>query len=200
MYFIYNRNTTLQTTNVFEKICLLSALFVDISTVTGCDNRQGHEQKNSCESVSISVPETPPNWLTIIAAERGFFSKNSLDITTNYFPSGKRSLLGMFNGKVDIVAVAAEPIVFNSFKRRVFSCFAVIDSSSNYNKIVARKDSGISTSVNLIGKSVTTQKASSSHFFPHLFMLKNHNGNDEAENASSKVTIFTVTLPIKGGA
>lgn len=154
-------------------------IFTVIGIVTSCDNRGSLEQdiskefEGKREAVSISLPETPPNWLTIIAVEQGFFSKNGLDVTTKYYPSGKRSLHGMFDGEVDIAATARVPFVFNSFERQDFSIFSAIGYSRNDNQIVARKDSGILKPEDLKGKSLASQKAAASHFFLHLFMLKN---------------------------
>lgn len=154
-------------------------IFTVIGIVTGCDNRGNQEQeiskefKGKREAVSIAFPETPPNWLTIIAAEQGFFSKNGLDVTKKYYPSGKRSLLRMLGGEVDIASTAGVPVVFNSFERQDFSIFSAIGDSKNDNQIVARKDSGILKPEDLWGKSLSTQRSSSSHFFLHLFMLKN---------------------------
>lgn len=154
-------------------------IFTVIGIVTGCDNRGSLEQdisnefEGKREAVSISLPETPPNWLTIIAVEQGFFSKNGLDVTTKYYPSGKRSLHGMFDGEVDIAATARVPFVFNSFERQDFSIFSAIGYSRNDNQIVARKDSGILKPEDIIGKSLSTQRAAAAHFFLHLFMVQN---------------------------
>lgn len=154
-------------------------LFTLIVLISGCDSSLNPKQGNSAEfkgirkSVSISVTGTPLNWLLIIAIEQGFFSGEGLDVTPKYYPSGKRSLLGMFAGEVDIASVADVPIVFQSFKRQDFSIFATIGSSDNDNKIVARKDRGIQKPEDLKGKRIATHESAAAHFFQYLFLLKN---------------------------
>ncbi len=189
-----NGNNSKHTINKLKKIRIFifsSVLVLNIVILTGCNNNQEQERSGEFngirEIVSIAVPEPPTNWLTLIAIDHGFFSDNGLDITEKYYPSGKRSLMGMLAGEVDIAPVAKVPVVFNSFSCEDFKLFSVIGSSYNDEKIVARKVAGIQKPVNLKGKRIATQKASSSHFFLHLFLVKNAILDSEVELSFMKI-------------
>ncbi len=159
----------------FEKIKLLALVWLTtLCVLIGCNGKSSSKFEGEKMKVSIAVPNTSPNWLTIIALERGFFAENGLDVAAENYPSGKRALLAMFDGKVDIAPVSKVPVVFNSFKRDDFAVISVIGATNNDNKIVARKDAGISKPSDLKNKRIATQKASASHFFLHLMMLKNN--------------------------
>lgn len=126
------------------------------------------------KAVSITTVPTPPNWLTLVALDKGFFSQEGLDITPKDYPSGKRALNGMFRKEVDIATSADVPIVMTSFKRSDYSIFGVIGQSFNDNKIVANRDRAIQKPSDLKGKRIGVQKQSASHFFLYLFLLKSH--------------------------
>ena len=137
--------------------------------------------------VSISVPGPPANWLTLIAVEKGFFSREGLDITPKPYPSGKRALKGMFAGEVDLVTTAKVPIVFSSFDRQDFSILATLGSTDNSPKVVARMDHGIQERKDLKGKRIATQGGSSAHFFLNSFLTKNRLLKSEVEIIFGKV-------------
>lgn len=164
-----------------------------IGAVVGCDDWLGQNQEKSKEfpgtreSVSISVPKPPSNWLTIIAVDQNFFSLEGLEVIPKNYPSGKRALLGMLAGEVDLATTARVPFVFNSLKRQDFSVLATIGTSSNDDKIIVRKDRGILKPEDLKGKRMATHKSSSSHFFLHLFLIKHNILDSEIEISFAKV-------------
>lgn len=125
------------------------------------------------ERVRIGLPLQQQSSLAIIAVEKGFYSKEGLDVTVKEYPSGKRAVEGMLAGEVDVATTAETPIVFASFERQDFSIIASISSSDNILRIIARKDKGIQKPVDLRGKRIAVQKGSATHFFLHIFLLKN---------------------------
>jgi NitT/TauT family transport system substrate-binding protein len=88
------------------------------------------------------------------------------------YPSGKRALLGLLNGEVDITTSADVPIVSNSFDRQDFKILATVGSSDNEPRIVARRDRGIEKPADLLGKHIATQRNSAVHYFMDTFLLK----------------------------
>ncbi len=53
-----------------------------------------------------------PVW---VAASKGYFRAEGLDVTLRHFELGKEAFAEMLQGKVDVATVAATPIVLTSF-------------------------------------------------------------------------------------
>jgi len=124
------------------------------------------------EQLKFGVALQSPSALAIIALEQGHFDREGLEVTVADYVSGKRALIGMLEGTVDVATTADVPIVYQSFQRDDFRVIATIAALENEPRIVARRDAGIATPADLAGKRVATQRASAVHFFLHMFMMK----------------------------
>lgn len=125
------------------------------------------------EKVRLGLAEEVPCALPIIAVQKGFFAAEGLEVAVTNFVSGARALASMGADAVDVVTVAEVPVVAASFTQQDFRLFASIGTAGDAHSIVARRDAGITRPVDLRGKRVATQPASSVHFFLHLFLV-NH--------------------------
>lgn len=110
--------------------------------------------------------------LVQVALANGYFADAGLEVETREYPSGKRSLEGLFAGEVDFALPSETPIVISSFGRRDFYVIASFADTGTYQRIVGRRDRGIEKPVDLRGKRIATQKGSAVHYFLHLFLLK----------------------------
>lgn len=146
------------------------------------------------ERVRIGLPLQQQSSLAIIAVEKGFYSKEGLDVTVKEYPSGKRAVEGMLSGEVDVATTAETPIVFASFERQDFSVIASISSSGNVVRIIARKDKGIQKPGDLRGKRIGIQKGSATHFFLHIFLLKNGLSEKDVNLSFKKVEELSEAL------
>ncbi|MGB0712290.1 MAG: ABC transporter substrate-binding protein [Gammaproteobacteria bacterium] len=125
------------------------------------------------EPVRLGAPKQPTGALVHIALDQGYFKAEGLDLAIQEYPSGKRALLeGLFQGKADVISSADVPVAFNFFKRTDYRVVAAMALQDNVNRIIARRDSGISAPSDLKGKRIATQRASAVHFFMHLFLSK----------------------------
>lgn len=146
------------------------------------------------EKVRIGIALQLPSALTIIAAEKDFFSVEGLDVTLKEYPSGKKAMDGMLAGEVDIATTAETPIVFNSFKRNDFSIIATIGSIDNVLRVVARKDRKIQKPIDLKGKHIGAQQTSASYFFLHMFLIKHGLSEQDVQISFHKVEEMPKTL------
>lgn len=138
--------------------------------IVGCDK----STPQKLENLRFGVGMQPSSILTFVAQEKGFFKQQGLDIELIRFPSGKRALYdGLFKGKVDAVTSSATPFVIASFKHTDMAIIATLFEANNVNRIIARRDSGITQPKDLKGRKIATQKNSAVHFFMHLFLLEN---------------------------
>lgn len=153
----------------------------------------------SCESDKTGIKEkitvgVSKSFLSIpvyIAQKQGFFSNEGLDVTLKEYTSGKKATQALLAGEVGISTVADMPVVFNSFERQDFCVFATFTYSYPFVKIIARKDSGIKTGVDLKGKKVGANRGTSSHFFLGVFLIHNRLSISDVE----MINIKTVDLP-----
>jgi NitT/TauT family transport system substrate-binding protein len=123
------------------------------------------------ENVTICY-YTALSGLITIANEQAFFSDIGLDVTLKQYPIGtKTAFESMFEGECSI-AIASETSIVSKNKKD-FSIFATIGTSNNNTKIIARRDRGIGKPADLAGKRIATKKGVSSHFFLHVYLVKN---------------------------
>lgn len=153
-------------------ICiLLSAILV-----SACESEldTGQERFKQFKELRLGLAMQPSSALLIIAEKKGYFLQHGLKIHIKQFSSGKRALnVGLLKSKVDVISLAESPFVLASFKNKSLRTFAGIYTAENTNSIVARRDLGIQFPVDLNGKRIATQKASTVHYFMHQFFIEN---------------------------
>lgn len=126
------------------------------------------------DRVRIGVAMHPSASLAFVALENGYFDELGLEVVVKKYPSGKRALLeGLFPGEVDLTSAADVPVAMSGLSRKVFRILTSTFSADNVNRVIARRDRGITDPKDLKGKTVATQRASAVHFFLHLFLLDN---------------------------
>ncbi len=131
----------------------------------GCDRVGEQKPEHQIDKTTLGIGSglfLSPVW---IAENRGYFREEGLDVTIKTFSTGKASLHAMLEGAVDISTSAAFPIMLSSFARQDFSIFATLASSDTNVKVIARKDSGITTIEDLRGKRIGTPSSTSAQFF-----------------------------------
>lgn len=132
------------------------------------------ENPGITEKVTIGISATSLLPALIhVAEEKGYFLEEGIDIVIEGYPTGKAALEATFNGEVDMGTVAETPVVFNSFERDDFAVFTTIVGSVQHCKVIARKDRGINTPQDLIGKKLATTIGTTAHFFMAVFFAIN---------------------------
>lgn len=151
--------------------CLCSAAVLAGSLVWSCDSSPpvNREFKGPREKVTIGVAQLPLSAPLIIAAEKGYFADEGLDVTIKPYSFGKLCLEAMFAGEVGLATVAQTPVVLNGFKRDDFSVIAEIAHNLDDSKLVARKDR-IESGADLQGKTIGTPFGTTAHFFLDVFL------------------------------
>ena len=117
--------------------------------------------------------------LIFLADEQGLFAAQGLTAKVRDYPSGKLAYEALQRGEIPVAACASLPIVYGGLAQQDLRVLAVIGTTRNEMRIVARRDRGITQPADLLGKRIATQAASSLHFFLHLFLLR-HNVAEDA--------------------
>lgn len=143
---------------------LLSGIILFSSSCKKQENIAGPRDK-----VTIGVADQVLSAPLIIAAEKGYFADEGLEVTIKNYSFGRVCIEKMFAGEVDLATVAQMPIVMNSFKRDDFLIIAQFAYNYDDSKIVVRKDK-ISKGSDLKGKKIGTPFGTSAHFFLDIYM------------------------------
>lgn len=137
----------------------------------GCSDEYSSSSQKRV-AIRLGLAMQPSSSLVMVALEKSFFAQEGLDISVSEFPSGKRALLdGLLPGNVDLATSTEIPVMMASLDNEDIKILATTFSANNVNRIVVRRDSGISNPTDLSGKRIATQKASAVHFFLHLFLV-----------------------------
>ncbi len=163
-------------------ICVVTAL-----AIIGCDwfGAQKPEKEVIKVTLGLSATSLLPS-LVHVASEKGYFLEEGLDIEIKGYPTGKHALAATLAGEIDMGTVADTPIVFNSFKRHDFSVFGTIVDSAQHTRALGRKDRGINTLHDLIGKKIATTIGTTAHYFMEEFFLFNNMDSSEVELVNMK--------------
>ncbi|NLX94653.1 MAG: ABC transporter substrate-binding protein [Rhodopirellula sp.] len=147
------------------------ALALGFATLVGCSGAPSPTAKT--HSITLGTSREPLGALVQIAASRGFFAEEGLELTlVEKYPTGKRALDGLLAGEVEITGVSEAPLVFASFERNDLRVLATVGASDDESCILARRDAGIEQPGDLRDKRIGTQRASAVHYFLSLFLLR----------------------------
>lgn len=125
------------------------------------------------EPVRLALSSTPHAALLHIAAAKGFFAEEGLDVTTVPVSHGKAALDLLAQGKVDLAAAAEVPFVIAVLRGEPFSIAASMMGVSTEMAVIGRRDRGIAAPTHLVGKKVGVTPGTSGEYFLWAFLIRN---------------------------
>ena len=126
------------------------------------------------EKVTIGVEVGILTAPILVAQEKGYFKEQGLDVQIKPYQAGKLALEAMFSGEpLDMVTVGPVPIALKALGRDDFSILTTFVYSESDDKIVARKDKGITTGSDLKGKRIGVTLGTSGQFFLSNYLILN---------------------------
>lgn len=124
------------------------------------------------EKLSIALPTVPHAALLQIAAAKGFFADEGLDVTLVSASHGKAALELMVQGKADLATAAEVPFVIGAMKGETFGIAASVVNVSLGNAVLARRDRGIALPRDLTGKRVGVTFGTTSEYFLWMYLIR----------------------------
>jgi ABC-type nitrate/sulfonate/bicarbonate transport system substrate-binding protein len=125
------------------------------------------------EKITISTSLDAKSALLYLAQHNGYFSRNGVDVTLKFFPSGKMGCEQMQAGQVDIANIADFVLVDRIFAgASSLRCVGAIAAADDHQLIIL-KSRGIATSHSLKGKSIGVPSGTSAAFFLGRFLAFN---------------------------
>ena len=112
----------------------------------------------------------PQSTLIHVAANKGYFLNQGLDVQPLIHSFGKAALQSVLDGKADFATVAETPVMFSVLKGDKIFVIANIESSSVNNAVIARPDAGIGKAADVKGKRIGFTPGTTSDFFLDSFL------------------------------
>ena len=125
------------------------------------------------EKLSIALPTTPHAALLCIAAAKGYFAEQGLDVTVKPVSHGRAALDLMIQGGADLASTAEVPFVIAVMKGEPIGVAATIVSVSSDMTIIARRDRAIARPSDLAGKRIGATPGTSGEYFLWAFLIRN---------------------------
>ncbi|MDO8605851.1 MAG: ABC transporter substrate-binding protein [Phaeospirillum sp.] len=122
------------------------------------------------ETLRLAVSPQIMSALVFIAADKGFFRAEGLDVTLESFPFGKDALAKVIEGQADVATVAEVPVMWALLKGSRASVFSTIQATDHDITVIARKDAGIRSPADLAGKRVGLVRGTNHEYFLDLFL------------------------------
>jgi len=124
------------------------------------------------EKVSIAMPSVPHAALMYIAAARGYFAEEGLEVTMMPTIHGKAAIELVVQGKADLATASEVVFVVSITKGEALGIAANMFNSSKDMAIVARRDRGIAAARDLIGKKIGVTLGTSGEYFLWAFLIR----------------------------
>jgi ABC-type nitrate/sulfonate/bicarbonate transport system substrate-binding protein len=125
------------------------------------------------EKITVAYTYQPQSSLVHIAVAKGYFVEEGLDVRSLMFTFGKAALQSVIEDKADFGTVAETPVMFSVLKGETIFVIANIEASTMNNGIVARRDAGISTPGDLLGKRIAFTPGTTSDFYLDSLLTAN---------------------------
>jgi ABC-type nitrate/sulfonate/bicarbonate transport system substrate-binding protein len=116
--------------------------------MTGCSKPQQEL------SLRFADPSQPMITLMYVAEEKGFFEKQGLKIIYDPVTSGRDSINKLLAGEVDLGAATEFPLAKNIYEGRDIQIVSTLFRTNHYSGMVARRDHGITSVKDLVGKKI----------------------------------------------
>ncbi len=114
--------------------------------------------------VTIGTPPLQSSALIYVADSQGLFASNGLEVILRSYDTGAASLNGLVNGEVDIAVPAEYALVGRAFSQDPIRALASIDKAQ-YFDLVARRDRGINSVMDLRGKRIGVVRKTIAEFY-----------------------------------
>ncbi len=142
-----------------QKIFIAIAIIVVTGISVGGCQEQPEKYTGPVEKITLAAYAGETGALVYVAEDQGFFEENGLEVTIKDYESGKAAADALMDGEADIATAADFVFVSNSFDHADLRVFGTV-ATAEVKELVARKDKGITTIDDLIGKKIGVTKKS----------------------------------------
>jgi len=124
------------------------------------------------ENITLAAYAGEAGALVYVAEDQGYFEENGLEVSIKDYESGKAAAEALIDGEADISTSAGFVFVSNSFDYADLRVLGTV-ATAEVKELVARRDKGITTIDDLIGKKIGVTKKSGGEFSLVTFLTFN---------------------------
>jgi len=129
-------------------------------------------QNSPVEKLSIALPVLPHYALVHVAAAKGYFAEEGLDVSIQPVNYGRTAIRDVVQGKADLAIAGEVPFVIAVMKGDALGVVASLASISDDNTVIARRDHAIAEARDLAGKRIGVTFGTSGSYFLWVFLIK----------------------------
>ena len=148
--------------------------------VAGCTQGRPEKFTGPVEKITVAAAAYLTGALVYVAEDQGYFEENGLEVTIKDYGSGKAAADALLAGEADISTSADFVFVSNSFDHADLRVLGTV-ATAQVKELVARKDKGITTTDDLIGKKIGVTKKSGAEFLLGVFLIFNALSYEDVE-------------------
>ena len=148
--------------------------------VAGCTQGRPEKYTGPVEKITVAAAAYLTGALVYVAEDQGYFEENGLEVTIKDYGSGKAAADALLAGEADISTSAGFVFVSNSFDHADLRVLGTV-ATAQVKELVARKDKGITTTDDLIGKKIGVTKKSGAEFLLGVFLIFNALSYEDVE-------------------
>jgi NitT/TauT family transport system substrate-binding protein len=153
---------------------LFFAAAVVVAGPAGCSREGGEEASGKRGKIVMAVTPWPGSASLYVAQEEGYFKDKGLDVTFHSYLSGHQGLDAVLSGQADFATAGDTPIARAAIEGKPVMVIATLCDVDRAIVIVARKDRGISSAKDLVGKKVGVVKGTTADFFLNIFLTTSY--------------------------
>jgi ABC-type nitrate/sulfonate/bicarbonate transport system substrate-binding protein len=131
--------------------------------------------------IRLSVPGFQSSALVLLAESRGYFRSEGIETSMVFRDTGRDCLDMVVNGKSDLAVVFETPVTHSLLAGNKISVLTEIHRSEKNTAVVVRRDRGINTAGDLVGKTIATIPKTNAEFLLDLY-LRSHLVNPKSVN------------------
>lgn len=122
----------------------------------------------------IALPMQISAGAVFIGLDQKIFDRHNVQVSPRPFALGKQALQSMLLGNADLAVVADTPFMLAVAQGESIAAVATIFGSQRALALLARKDRGITSAADLVGKTVATTFGTNHQFFLDALLEANH--------------------------
>ncbi len=179
---------------IIAVIILVIVVVLSSFVYLNSQNTYSGKTENLSFGTFLAGSNEPYAELVYIAQDEGFFFQNGIDLTVTDYSSATNALNAAINNKVDLVISSEYAFVnTNVLKQGPLNIITTIDKTQSVS-IVCRKDKGIETIPDLVGKKIGLTFQIAPQFYLSRFLELNNIASQSVTQVNIPTTQYVTAL------